>query len=66
MGDKPIKYCIRCDKELKQTVCFVDQAGICRVDFPMVSEHYGRVVIAYLCDECTTKLIDSNRIESII
>ena len=66
MSDKPTKYCIRCDKKLKQSVCFVDRAGICRIDFPMVSDHYGLIASAYICDECITALMDSNRIESII
>lgn len=66
MEEKPPKFCVCCKQQLKQSVCFVDRAGLGRVDYPMVSEHYGKTVICYLCDGCTTEAIKNNQVETVI
>lgn len=56
--EKPKPVCIKCEKELHQSVCLVDNAGIGKFVYPMFSANYEKMYTGYLCDECTAKLLE--------
>jgi hypothetical protein len=46
-------FCLKCEKQLHQTVCMVENAGLVTVDFTYVSKFYGGLQAkGYICDEC--------------
>ena len=53
---KPKPVCIKCESELHQSVCVVDNAGIGKFVYPMFSANYEMAFAGYLCDDCTSAL----------
>ena len=63
--EKTNPKCIRCNKILTKTVCYVENAGLCTINFPMISEHYEKSFHAYICDSCVSDLYSKNNIMKI-
>lgn len=51
------KICIICRKPLDMcSGIYLENSGMVRFDYSLMSKHYGKTFTGHICDECTDEL----------